>query len=349
VGPSLRDRAQADPDLLKSLHTFARLLTEVRGFFDRSGFVEVITPTLVPAPDPALHVESFYSELTIPGRGTFPLYLSTSPECQMKRMIGAGCERIYQIAHFFRNGEVTSLHNPEFLGVEWYQVGASVEELMSQTEELVRTLALRLTSGIDLQRVGMLADINRPFRRMSMEQALSELASVEVPADWNEDALREALQQAGFRTAADDSFDDLVNRALIERVEPKLIEIGPVFLYDYPTPMAGLARSRPERPWLAERFELYIGGLELCNGYGELSDAREQRARLLGQIEERVKRGKARLPLDEAFLCSLEQGLPACSGNALGLERLAMLLLGKEHIEQVQAFPLSIELDLGVR
>jgi lysyl-tRNA synthetase class 2 len=332
--------------MLKSLHSFARLLMRVRDFFDRRDFIEVTTPTLVAAPDPALHVEHFCSELHLPGREALTLYLSTSPEFQMKRMLSAGCERIYQIAHFFRNGEITSLHNPEFVGLEWYQVGASVEDVMDQTEELVREVAASVVGEQMIRRSGVTIDIHQPFQRMSVEQALRELALVEVPADWNEGGLREALHRAGLRTATDDSFDDLVNRALIERVEPKLIERGPVFLYDYPAPMAALARLRPERPEVAERFELYLGGLELCNGYGELTDARQQRARLVEQIEMRVRCGKPRLPLDEAFLSALERGLPACSGNALGLDRLAMLLLGKERIEQVQAFPLVIELGL---
>jgi lysyl-tRNA synthetase class 2 len=188
-------------------------------------------------------------------------------------------------------------------------------------------------------------DLSQSFQRMSMEQALRELAQVKVPADWNEEGLRDALGNAGLRIRRDDTFDDLVNRALIERVEPKLIERGPVFLYDYPAPMAGLARLRPERPVVAERFELYIGGLELCNGYGELTDPRQQRARLIEQIEARVQCGTPRLPLDEAFLSALEHGLPACSGNALGLDRLAMLLFGKERIEQVQPFPLAAEVN----
>jgi lysyl-tRNA synthetase class 2 len=346
MSPSLRDRAHSDPEAWKSLHTFARLLMGVRAFFDQRDFIEVITPTLVTAPDPALHIESFCSELCSPEGEALTLYLSTSPEFQMKRMISAGCERIYQIAHFFRNGEMTSLHNPEFIGLEWYQVGASVEDIMDQTEELVREVATSVTGRPLIRRSGETINVGRSFQRMSVEQALRELALVAVPTDWNEQGLREALHRAGLRTAQDDSFDDLVNRALIERVEPKLFERGPVFLYDYPAPMAGLARLRPEQPTVAERFELYLGGLELCNGYGELTDPRQQRARLVEQIEERVRCGKPRLPLDEAFLAALEHGLPACSGNALGLDRLAMLLLGKERIEQVQAFPLATELNL---
>ncbi len=333
------------PDVVNSLGAFARLLMRVRQFFDCRDFIEVFTPTLVRAPDPALHIESFRSELRLPDGEALTLYLSTSPEFHMKRMVSAGCARIYQIAHFFRNGELTRLHNPEFIGVEWYQVGASVENMMEQTEELVREVAASLPGGHVIQRAGVVIDLSQSFQRMSVEQSLRELAQVKVPADWNEAGLRDALGKAGLRIGRDDTFDDLVNRALIERVEPKLMERGPVFLYDYPAPMAGLARLRPERPVVAERFELYIGGLELCNGYGELTDPRQQRARLVEQIEARVQCGKPRLPLDEAFLSALEHGLPACSGNALGLDRLAMLLFGKERIEQVQPFPLAAEVN----
>lgn len=346
VGES-RDRTSTDTDLQKTIRATAVMRSRVREFFDRRDFVEVVTPALIRAPDPALHIESFHTEFVLPGRTASPLYLSTSPEFHMKRLLSRGCERIYQIAHFFRNGEMTLRHSPEFIGLEWYQVGASVENIMDQTEELIRTVAPSLIDGLKLTYANVPIDLARPFTRFSVEQALRELAFLDLPADWDEQALRRALARAGIRTAPDDSFDDLVNRALLERVEPQLLTLGPVFLYDYPAPMAALARLRPNRPSVAERFELFIGGLELCNGYGELTDPDEQRARLADQIEKRVACGKPRLPLDEAFLQALDQGLPACGGNALGLDRLAMLLLGKERIEQVQAFPLSMELDIG--
>jgi lysyl-tRNA synthetase class 2 len=343
--PSLRERFAADPGLRESLRQRARLLAAVRSFFEQRGFLEVSTPCLVPAPDPAPHLESFQACLHLPGRAARALYLLTSPEHALKRLLAAGLERIFQIGPFFRDGELGPLHNPEFTGLEWYQVGASVEDTLALTEALVRDATRAVTGGTSLPaRAGLRVEVGRPFERLSLLRALRELAGVEAPEDWNEPELRRALAAAGIQPSMDDAFDDLVNRALVARVEPALVGRGPVFLTDYPAPMAALARLRPDRPVEAERFELFIGGLELSNGYGELTDPREQRARFEAQRAERARLGRVVPPLDEAFLRALEQGMPPAGGNALGLDRLLMLLLGRERIEDVLPFPMVLEL-----
>ena len=179
--------------------------------------------------------------------------------------------------------------------------------------------------------------LKTPFRRMAVGAALRELGGVEVSDDFSN--LRQAVEGAGAAADPSDGFDDLVNRVLIERVEPKLPGLGPVFLHDYPAPMAALARL------LAERFELYADGLELCNGYGELTDGREQRERFLSQLEERRRLRKPVPPLDETFLQALEAGLPPCAGCALGVDRLTMLVCGKKKLAEVMPFPLAGELN----
>jgi lysyl-tRNA synthetase class 2 len=314
-------------NLLDAIRTRAKVLKKIREFFDQRGFVEVTTPCLVTAPDPAVHLDSFETGLKLPGGKSRTLYLATSPEYHMKRLVAAGMERIYQIGPFFRNGELTDLHNPEFCGLEWYQTGSTIEECMQLTEELVAHVH---------------PDLKSPFRRMTVAEALVELGGVDVPEDFSD--VRRAVESAGIATDPDDSFDDLVNRALIERVEPALRELGPVFLCDYPAPMAALARLRPDRPWVAERFELFAGGLELCNGYGELTDGREQRERFLLQLDERRRLEKVVPPLDEKFLAALSGGMPECSGCALGVDRLVMLLGNKKELREVMAFPMALEL-----
>jgi lysyl-tRNA synthetase class 2 len=314
--------------LLETIRVRATVLKKIREFFDQRDFVEVTTPCLVTAPDPAVHLDSFETRVMLPGGGRRQLYLSTSPEHHMKRLVAMGMERIYQLAPFFRDGEITDLHNPEFLGLEWYETGTSVEECMQRTEQLVALVHPELKKA--------------PFRRLTVAEALRELGGVAVADDFSN--LCDEVANAGVATDQSDSFDDLVNRVLIERVEPKLVGLGPVFLYDYPAPMAALARLRPERPGVAERFELFAGGLELCNGYGELTDAREQRERFLSQLEERRRMKKPVFPLDRAFLSALEAGLPPCSGCALGVDRLVMLVCGKKKLDEVMPFPLAGEL-----
>ncbi|MBN2495669.1 MAG: EF-P lysine aminoacylase GenX [Deltaproteobacteria bacterium] len=339
---SLPERLRSDPDLLDCLRARARVLSGLRRFFEQRGFVEVHTPCLVFAPDPALHLDSFRTELRLPaGRGP-SCWLATSPEHCMKRLLAAGMERIYSIGPFFRNAELGPVHNPEFIGLEWYQARATVEQTMDLTEELVRGAARELGLG-RLERAGHGVDLERPFERLTVREALQRWARVDVPADWGARGLRRVLGEAGIACAAGDSFDDLVNRALVERVEPAMAKAGAVFLTDYPAPMAALARLRPADPSVAERFELFAGGLELCNGYGELTDAAQQRERFEAELEARRRAGREVYPLDEAFLQALE-AMPPAGGNALGVDRLLMLLLGKERIEQVTAFPISCEI-----
>lgn len=341
---SLRDRIAADPELAECLRARARVLQTIRALFDADGFLEVTTPSLSPAADPALHLASFKTRLA--GQpGGVDLYLPTSPEHHMKRMLAAGFGRIYQLGPCFRNAELGPLHNPEFCGLEWYQAGAGLDQTMERTERLVREVAAQVFGRLRFARVGVEVDLALPFERLPVARALRDLAGVRVPDDWNEGDLRAALAAAKITCAPDDRFDDLVNRALVGRVEPALLARGPVFLTDYPTPMAALARARPDNPCLAERFELFIAGLELCNGYGELTDPAEQRRRFEEQLAERARSGLEVPPLDEHLLQALSQGLPAAGGNALGVDRLLMLLCERERIEQVLAFPLALELD----
>ncbi|HOX43401.1 MAG TPA: EF-P lysine aminoacylase EpmA [Myxococcota bacterium] len=346
-GPSLRDRLAAEPGLGDALRARARMLRGIRALLDGLGFLEVTTPSLVPAPDPSLHLETFHTLLEGPGLPARELHLVTSPEHCMKRMLAAGLERIYQLGPFFRNGEVSLLHNPEFTGLEWYRAGASFEDTLQLTEEVVRAAARAVCGTLrPVCRGGQTLDLAAPFRRLSVRDALAELAGVRAPADWDEAGLRRALVQAGIPPAADDAFDDLVNRALVARVEPALARLGPVFLVHYPAPMAALARLRPGQPHEAERFELFAGGLELCNGYGELTDAAEQRRRFEAERATRARLGRRVPPLDEAFLRALAQGMPEAGGNAVGLDRLLMLLLGARRIQDVLPFPLSLELGI---
>lgn len=337
----------SDPHLRGRIEARAHLLAAIREHFALRGFLEVTTPRLVPAPDPALHLALFETAFhrDHQGRASRELFLPTSPEHHLKRMLAAGFERIYELGPFYRDQELGPLHNPEFTGLEWYEAGATVEDAMAFTEELVCAVAERRASRAHCSRSGFEVPLRPPFRRMSVREALEDLAQVRVPPGFEEEPLREALSAAGLAPAPDDSVDDLVNRALVARVEPALPSLGPVFLFDYPAPMAALARLRPGDPSVAERFELFAGGLELCNGYGELCDPVEQRSRFELDLAARKGLGRREPPIDEAFLTALAEGMPEAAGVALGVDRLLMLLTGAETIEEVLAFPLALELE----
>jgi lysyl-tRNA synthetase class 2 len=283
----------------------------VRGFFDEGGYLEVDTPVRVPSPGLDLHLDAF--ALAQEGE---PMYLGTSPEYQMKRLVAGGLPRIFQIARCFRAGESGARHNPEFVMLEWYRAHADYHALMDETEDLVRLVLERhgAAGALDAAR----------FERLRLAEAFERFAG---------------LGEAPFLDLATRD-EERYFRVLIERVEPGLASEGrPVFLHDYPSTQASLARLKPADPRYCERFELYLGDLELCNGFGELTDPGEQRRRLERDQAERRRRGKPVYPIDERFLAALEEGMPPTAGNALGLDRLVAVCAGTPAIADVMPFP----------
>jgi len=315
----LTELARDDNTKQRRLVARARLLREVRAFFDRQGFLEVETPLVVPSPG----LDVFLDALAVHGNAG-ERYLITSPEYQMKRLLAGGLERIYQLAKCFRDDEVGPQHQPEFTMLEWYRAYAGVDDVMRDTEQLVAAIATSLSGAPILHTARGPVDVAPPWPRITVREAFVRFARVDV-----------------FALLADEGGEDQFYRLLVERVEPALSELGALFLCDYPASMASLARKRPSDPRVAERFEAYVAGVELCNGFGELTDPIEQRTRLLADQAERARLGKPVYPIDERFVAALEQGVPPSGGNALGLDRLVMLALGAAHIEDVMAVPAS--------
>jgi lysyl-tRNA synthetase class 2 len=299
---------------MKRLRERARVCADVRRFFDARGFLEVQTPVLVPSPGLDVHLDAF--EVAGGDRGS-PRWLSTSPEYQMKRLLADGLPRIYQLAPCFRRGESGARHNVEFTMVEWYRARAGMAEVMADTEQLVAAV----TGGVvrlDQRRI----DLTPPFERLGVCEAFGRFAG------WSID---ETLSAA----AAD---EDRYFRTLVDLVEPALARLDrPAFLVDFPATQASLARKKSDDPRLAERFELYVAGVELCNGFGELVDPVEQRARLVDDQNTRRARGLPVYPIDERFLRDLER-VPPSGGNALGLDRLVALSCGTTDIAEAMAF-----------
>lgn len=297
----------------KLLEQRASLVAVVRAFFEDRGFLEVETPVLVPSPGLDVHLAAFEVPTTAGSR-----FLSTSPEYQMKRLLAEGYAKIFQITKAFRRDEVGERHNPEFTMLEWYRAHASVEDVMLDTEALVA----RVTGG-QVQVGGTIHPVCPPFRRMTVIEAYAQFAG---------HSRDETLEMA-------EHDEERFFRLLIDKVEPGLESLGAaVFLTEYPASQASLARKKPEDPRVAERFELYVAGVELCNGFGELTDPVEQRARFLSDLAVRSARGLPAYPIDERLLEALEQGLPECAGNALGIDRLVALACGTREIRDVLAF-----------
>ena len=301
--------------LLERLRLRAQGRRAVRDYFDQRAFLEVETPSAVPSPGLDLHLDAFEVSGT-----RAPRWLITSPEYQMKRLLVGGAPRIYQLARCWRRGELGSHHQPEFTMLEWYRTFAGSEAVMRDTEELVAHVARALLQGSTvIPGRGAPIDVAPPWRRMRVAEAFETFAGV---------TMNSVLPD-----------EERFFRILVEAIEPRLGSEAPVFLTHWPASMASLARIHPDDPSVCDRFEAYVAGIELCNGFGELTDPVEQRQRLAADQETRRREGKPVYPIDERFLGALEEGMPPSGGNALGFDRLMMLVSGAETIGDVIAFP----------
>lgn len=327
-------------------------LRALREAFAALDFVEVETPALQVSPGLEPHLKAFGTSLENPDGSTRPLYLHTSPEFAMKKLLVAGEARLFQFAPVFRNGERAATHHPAFTMLEWYRVGADYRAIMQDCETLLRQVAV-VTGRTMLHWNGNSADVTRPWQYLTVQQAFERFAGLDLracigadPLRPDLDRMRAACTRAGIRVDVGDSWDDLYFRTALDRVEPNLGLDAPCILHDYPIHMAALSRPKaPEQagaaPYLAERFELYACGLELANAFSELTDAAEQRRRFQADMALKKQLYGYDYPIDEDFLAALGHGLPDCAGIALGIDRLIMLLTGASRIEEVLWLPVS--------
>jgi lysyl-tRNA synthetase class 2 len=284
----------------------AKIIQSIRLFFINHDFLEVDTPLRIPSPAPEENIEALPS-------GNW--FLQTSPELCMKRLVAAGYPRIFQISKCFRAGERGDKHLPEFTMLEWYVSGFDYQQLMNQCEDMILFVAKNL--GItEIIRQRKKVNLVPPWERITVADIFLKYAPV---------SLEEALAQ--------DKFDEI----LVDCIEPNLGLEKPAFVYDYPAKFAALAKLKDDNPSVSERFELYIGGSEIANGFSELTDAYEQRRRFEEALEKRSAKNWTRYTMPEKFLTSLEI-LPSCSGIALGIDRLIMIMAGTEKIDEVVAF-----------
>ncbi len=323
------------PDSLADRLPFLRrrmLLTQaVRAFFDARGYIEVETPYAVTAPGEEVHLRALRTSIDRPDGASRVLWLHTSPEFAMKRLLVAGAGPVFQMARVWRNGEGSARHAAEFTMLEWYRPGLGFDGLIEETMALLRAVLPPTVTSAGVQT--SLAEVER----LSVAEAFSRYADADVLGTAGD--AQALADSAGAALRTDESWDDLFFRLLLERIEPHLGRAHPTFLTHWPAAQAALARRDPRDPRVALRFELFVCGMELANAFEELTDPAEQRARF---VEDRTRRHAlygADWPLDEDFLAALQHGMPPAAGIALGFDRLAMLAAGADRIDQVQWLP----------
>jgi lysyl-tRNA synthetase class 2 len=324
-----KDRHRDRQPFLRQRAAIARAL---RDWFAARGFVEVETGILQVSPGNETHLHALRADL-----GNEARYLRTSPEFACKKLLAAGEDRIVEFAKVFRGREDSPLHLTEFTMLEWYRANAPYETIMADCVAVI-TRAAEAAGTKRFSFLGKTLDPFAPPQRLTVAEAFDRFAGIDLlatidGAHGNRDAL--AIQAAEkTRVGADDDWSDIFSKILTEHVEPKLGEGALTILHEYPSPEAALARAHANDPRVAERFEVYACGVELANGFGELTDAAEQRCRFMSAMDEKERRYNERYPLDEDFLSALAQ-MPPASGVALGFDRLVMLASGASRLDQV--------------
>jgi len=309
----------------------------VRDYFQGQDFLEVETPARVFSPGQEVHLEAIPA-----GSGR---HLITSPEYHMKRLVAGGLPRIVQFCRCYRAEEDGPHHQPEFTMVEWYRAGGTLDDLMRDCESITEAAAraaggwprVPVPASRRAEHASDTLSLEGPFERATVRELFRRHAGVDVRGDESEFEMRSLAAAAGCQVASDAAWDDVFYQVFLDRIESHLGCGRPSFVLDWPAPLGALARRKPDDPLTVERFELYAGGLELANAFGELTDPAEQRSRFVEEAAVRAKRGRAVYPIDEK-LCKALAHMPPTCGIALGLDRLVMLVTGASNIREVMAF-----------
>lgn len=334
----LRER----PELWSRYFVREKVLKAVRIFFDTDGFHEVETPLLIAHPPAESYVDVFATTLYNRQRQGTHGYLSTSPEVPLKKLLVAGIGNCYALTKSFRNMETQSnLHNPEFTILEWYRVGVDYQTIMEDCEKLIRSLQNAIHPGQGLVYQGKKIDIHAPWERLTVAQAFATYAQVNFDAFFDEKIAKDIARSKGYTVEADTTWEQVYNQIFLNEVEPHLGRGKPTILYEFPGSMAALAKRKKNDQRYAERFEFYIEGLELGDAYSELTDPKEQEERFNAELAEIKRLGKTSYDYDHDFIDALKTGLPDCSGIAIGIDRLIMLLADTTDIADTLFFPVS--------
>ena len=328
------------------------MLAAIRGYFLAEGFAEVETPALQVSPGMEVHLRAFATRLDEPfGQGARALYLHTSPEFAMKKLLAAGEPRIFQFARTYRNGERSATHHPEFTMLEWYRANAGWRETVEDCRRFVAAAFAAVPPEVRPEGGARwhdrACDVAAPWEYLSVADAFARHAGIDLarclaPDPMNPDPalLRKAASDAGHALPHSGEWDDLFFHIFLARIEPRLGTSVPTVLHDWPAAMAALARISPDDARFAERFEIYVAGVELANGFTELTDTDEQRTRFEADQARKERLYGERFPIDEDFLAALAQ-MPPSAGVALGFDRLVMLATGADRIEDVLWAPVA--------
>ncbi|OGL88637.1 EF-P lysine aminoacylase GenX [Candidatus Uhrbacteria bacterium RIFCSPLOWO2_02_FULL_51_9] len=324
-----------NPRLKERYEKRTEIIRLIREFFWREGFIETDTQIAValPGQEPELSPVpvTLHNEKGAPRK----FYLQTSPEFAMKKLLAAGFGKIFQMCKCFRDYEsFGGLHNPEFTMIEWYRANATYTDIMDDTERLFKYVAEQ-TGVRAVAWNGREIAISGAWDRKTMRDVWKEHVGVDLNDHLLVPAMRELARGRGYAVAEDEPYEDVFYRIFLNEIEPKLGRERPVFVYEYPVSMASLSRKCAYDPRYAERFELYIGGLELANAFGELTDAEEQKNRLEADKAKRAAAGKEVYPVDPDFIAALQFGIPDTGGIALGVDRMVMLFVGARDINEV--------------
>ncbi len=337
--------------LLKERFLLREKVTDsIRLFFKSNGFHEMETPLMVAAPGAEPYLNLFETSLQLPDGQAKQAYFLTSPEYALKKLLAAGFGSIFEICKTFRNREsLGGTHNPEFTILEFYHSQANYLDVMNDFEKMLSFICQTLK--IDAKNFvyqGRTFDLSSPYLRMSVAELFQKYLNLNADELLNLAALRNKAKTLGYdlsgveNLSADLAWEEIYNQLFLNEIESKLAEFNqPVIVCDYPAPQAALARKKTDDPRFAERFEVYLGGMELGNAFGELIDADEQKKRLEADLQLRKELGKKEQKIDQDFIAALESGLPECSGMAVGIDRLIMLFADVSNIDEVLLFPAS--------
>ena len=321
-------------------HLRSRIIQAVRSFFISHSYLEVDPPYLTPYPTLDSNIHSMETRFNDEAGNGHPLFLHTSPEHAMKKLLAAGADRIFFLGKVFRDRERTLLHNPEFSMVEWYRTEATYRDIQNDAQELICTIAREVLSTQHLLYQGKKIDLTPPWDSINLSDLFDQKIGIDIKEAQTLESLKEAAASCNIRFQPDDDWDTLFFRLFLEKIEPELGHPTPSFVLDYPLRMGLMAKRKEDNPEWVERVELYIAGLELANGYSELLDTEEQKRRFEEEQKKKMTELHKLYPVDTELLSALETGIPPSAGMALGVDRLVMLFTDKKDIQDVLLFPL---------
>ncbi len=333
-------RIRNNPDVRERLEKRCQLVRYIREYFWEQGFLETETPTLVNVPSMEPFLDPFKTRLMAENGSSSDAYLITSPEYAMKKLLVGGMEKIFQVTRSYRNKETLSKqHNPEFTILEWYRANSTYEQIMRDTEGLVASVAQKLHDSLQVSYQGSAVDLSLPWKRTSYAEALEKYAGLKYDQVEKSENLKSVMKTRGYLFDESEDWDSLITRLFVQEVEPRLGRGKPEILFDYPASQASLSTISPTDSRFAQRFEAFVEGLELCNAFNELTNAEEQYQRLSEEHDLRVSMGKDDYAVDMSFIDALRTGMPPSGGNALGVDRLAMLLLDSHAMGDIVWIP----------